>query len=76
MLKVILDLNDLAMEAIKKGVRVNDIAALEVKEKIARMKYVKDIDKEAGEIAKEAGNSIKRLQSNVMEVSAKAEGGQ
>jgi len=51
-------------------VKVNDIAKLEVKEKIARMKYVKDIEKEVGEISKEIDAEIKKLQSKVVEISA------
>jgi len=70
MLKTILGLHDLGIEAVSKGVKVNDIAKLEVKEKIARMKYVKDIEKEVGEISKEIDAEIKKLQSKVVEISA------
>jgi len=76
MLKTILDVHDIALESIGKGVKVNDIAKLEVKEKIARMKYVKDIDKEVSSIQKEVGEQMKKLQSKVVEISASAEGGQ
>jgi V/A-type H+-transporting ATPase subunit A len=76
MLKTILDFNDKALEAVNKGVKVNKIAGIEVKEKIARMKYIKDIEKEIQEITKQASEQIKKLQSEVVEISAKAEGGQ
>jgi V/A-type H+-transporting ATPase subunit A len=76
MLKTILDFNDKALEAVNKGVKVNKIAGIEVKEKIARMKYVKDIEKEIQEITKQASEQIKKLQSEVVEISAKAEEGQ
>ncbi len=74
MLKIILDSHDLAMRAISKGVKVNDIARLDVKERVARMKYAKDIGKEAGEIMREINEQIKQLQSRVVEISAKVEG--
>lgn len=78
MLKTILDFNDLSFEAIKVGVKVSDLAKLDVKEKIARMKYVKDIEKEVSEISKEIDKGIKELQNKVVDISAKetAEGGQ
>ncbi len=76
MLKTILNFNDKALEAVNKGVKVNKIAGIDVKEKIARMKYVKDIEKETQEITKQAEEQIKKLQSEVVEISAKAEGGQ
>jgi len=50
MLKTILDLHDMEAEYMKKGLRVAGIAKIKVKERIARMKYVKDIKKEVAEI--------------------------
>jgi len=73
MLKTILGLHNLALEAIGKGVKVTDIVKLDVKEKVARMKYVKDIEKEVSDITKEADTQIKKLQSNVVNVSAETE---
>ena len=61
MLKTILTLHDLALESVNKGVKVNDIAKLEVKEKIARMKYVKAIEKEVDEIMREINEEEHRL---------------
>ena len=74
MLKTILDFNNIALEAVKKGVKVNDIVKLDVKERIARMKYVKEIDKEVQEIAKEFNEKIKKLQSTISEISINAGG--
>lgn len=75
MLKVILEGHNLGLEALGNGVKANDIAKLEVKEKIARMKYVKDIEKYASEITKEVGDEIKKLQNKVGQISATAEEG-
>ena len=76
MLKTILALHNMGLEAVGKGVKVNDIAKLEVKEKIARMKYVKDIEKEVGEITKEIDEEIKKLQGKVVEISVESGGEQ
>ena len=73
MLKVILGLHNLALEATAKGVKVADIVKLGVKEKIARMKYVKDIEKEVNDITKECNEEIKKLQNNVVNISAETE---
>jgi len=70
MLKVILDFHNLALENVGKGVKVNDIAQLEVKEKIARMKYVKNIEKEVSEISGQVSEQMKKLQSSVVKISA------
>jgi len=61
MLKVILDFNDMAAEALKKGIKVNKITSIDVKEKIARMKYVKDIEKEVAAIMKDAQSQLAKL---------------
>ncbi|MDO5725165.1 MAG: V-type ATP synthase subunit A [Tissierellia bacterium] len=42
MLKTILDFYDLALNALSKGVYVNEILALDAREKITRMKYVEN----------------------------------
>lgn len=76
MLKTILDFHNTALETIRKGVKVRDIIGFEVKEKIARMKYIKDIKKEVEGITKEVSAQMKKLQSTVSELSAAAEGGQ
>ena len=76
MLKTILDFHNMALEATNKGVKVKDIVGIEIKERMARMKYIKDIKKEVEEIAKEAGTQMKKLQSTVSQISAQAEGGQ
>ncbi|MBW2981219.1 V-type ATP synthase subunit A [Candidatus Woesearchaeota archaeon] len=77
MLKTILDFHDTALEAIGKGVKVNAITGIETKERVARMKYVKDIKKEIEEITKEVASKMKKLQSEVSGISAQAaEGGQ
>ena len=76
MLKTILDFHNAALEAIGKGVKVNAITAIETKERIARMKYIKDIKKEVEEITKEVASKMKKLQSEVSGISAQAEGGQ
>jgi V/A-type H+-transporting ATPase subunit A len=68
MLKTILALHDIGLEAIGKGVKVNDIAKLAVKEKIARMKYTKDIEKEVVAITNEIDVEIKKLQSQVVSI--------
>ncbi len=76
MLKTILDFHNMALEAVKKKVKVKDIIGIETKERIARMKYVKDINKEVEEITKEVGTKMKKLQGEVSGLSAQAEGGQ
>ena len=68
MLKTILALHDAGIEAIGKGVKVNDIAKLAVKERIARMKYTKDIEKEVASIMDEVDSEIKKLQSKVVSI--------
>ena len=50
MMKIILDFHKSALEALKKGKKVTKIFELPVKEKIARMKYVKDLEKESAAI--------------------------
>ena len=65
MLKTILTLHKLGLEAVSKGVKVSDISALSVKEKIARMKYTKDIEKESVDITKEIGEEIKKFNGNI-----------
>lgn len=78
MLKAILNFHDSALESVGKGVKVSDVMKLEVKEKIARMKYEKDIEKEVSEISKEVSEEMKKLQGSVGKISAEAvaEGGQ
>ena len=68
MLKTILSLHDTGIDAISKGVKVNDIAKLAVKERIARMKYTKDIEKEAISIADEVDVQIRKLKAGVVNV--------
>jgi len=76
MLKTILAFHDSALESLGKGVKVSEIMKLGVKEKIARMKYEKDIEKEVGEISRGVDEEMKKLQGDVGEISANAEGGQ
>lgn len=73
MLKTILGLHSLASEAVGRGVKLSDIAGLSVKERIARMKYIKDIEKESGEIAKDMDRQIKDLEGSISRISAKPE---
>ncbi|MBW2975158.1 V-type ATP synthase subunit A [Candidatus Woesearchaeota archaeon] len=70
MLKAILALHNLSSDAISAGVKLNDIAKLDVKERIARMKYVKGIEKDVDEIMKESSEQIKKLQGSVSKISA------
>ena len=71
MLKTILDFHNAALESVKNGAKVNDIMRLEVKEKIARMKYSKEIEKEAQEIAKDADSQMKKLQISSTAINSK-----
>ncbi|MBU0628239.1 MAG: V-type ATP synthase subunit A [Nanoarchaeota archaeon] len=70
MLKMILDFNDAALGAIDEGVKVSNIIKVPVKERIARMKYVKDIEKESSLITAETKEQIKKLVSEVVDLSA------
>jgi V/A-type H+-transporting ATPase subunit A len=74
MLKVILGAHDLGLESIKKGVKANDMAKLAVKESVARMKYTKDLEKEAVRISKELETEIHKLQAGAGQISAREEG--
>ncbi len=60
MMKIILDFHKSALEALKKGKKVTKIFELPVKEKIARMKYNKDLKKDSAaiydDIKKQMGN--------------------
>jgi V/A-type H+-transporting ATPase subunit A len=75
MLKVILDTHELGLNALRKGVKANDLAKLVVKEKIARMKYTKDLEKDAPEITREVNEEIKKLQSKINQISVSPEEG-
>jgi V/A-type H+-transporting ATPase subunit A len=75
MLKAILGIYDLSLAAVQRGVKVNDLTKIKVKERISRMKYEKEIEKEVSEITKNAGEEIKKLQSTVSDISANNAGG-
>lgn len=78
MLKLILDFHNEAADNIKKGVKVNDIVTLAVKESIARMKYNDNLEKESLDIEKDIKEQLKNLQKKVVKISANtnSEGGQ
>jgi V/A-type H+-transporting ATPase subunit A len=44
MLRTIMTFHDLCMDALKRGALLNDILGLEVREKIARMRYLSEDD--------------------------------
>ncbi len=69
MLKTILDFHKTSSEFMKKGVKVVDIINIPVKEKIARMKYVKDIEKEIADINKGITTQLNALVNEKVEVS-------
>jgi V/A-type H+-transporting ATPase subunit A len=47
MLRTIMAFHDLCMDALKQGAMLNDILSLEVREKIARMRYLSEDDLES-----------------------------
>jgi len=59
MLKTILDVHHFCKDKLKQGLKVSGLAALPFKEKIARMKYEKDIEKEVAGINKDYKEQIK-----------------
>lgn len=59
MMKTILDFHKAALNAVKSGVKMTKIQTLAVKEKIARMRYSKQIEKDVEEIEKDVKNQIK-----------------
>jgi len=61
MLKTILGFYDKVVDAVKQGGKVNQIAGLAVNEKIARMKYEKDFEKEAKEIEAEIQKELTKV---------------
>ncbi len=62
MLKVIMHFYERAKEAVKKGVKVEDLREMEVMEKIARMKYIpEDKLEEFNDLQKSVDNEISKL---------------
>lgn len=61
MLKIILGFYDKIIDAVKKGAKVNKISTLAVNEKIARMKYETDFEKEAKEIGIEIDKELSKV---------------
>ena len=53
MLKTIMGIHDMVLDAVKRGVKLKNIIPLAVNESVARMKYEKDIEKKTKEIEKE-----------------------
>jgi len=63
MLKTILSFYEKILLAIKSGVKVNKITGLKVNERIARMKYEADFEKETAEIAKDIDKELNKLKT-------------
>jgi len=63
MLKTILSFYEKILLAIKSGVKVNKITGLKVNERIARMKYESDFEKETSEIAKDIDKELNKLKT-------------
>lgn len=63
MMKLILAFNDEAAEALKKGADIEDLAALPVREKIGRFKYIEEsrTDEEFGKLTVEISSSVDEL---------------
>jgi len=62
MLRVILSFHKKGLEKVKEKVKVAKFINLPIKERIARMKYMKDIEKEVGEIEKNMKEQFKGVQ--------------
>lgn len=60
-LKMILDHYDRCQKIIGEGIKVSSIQSLAVNEKIARLRYTKDINKTIKEVDKESVDSISKL---------------
>lgn len=58
MMKVILEFHKHTLEALKKGKKVSKLFTLPVKERISRMKYVKDLKKESEAIFKDMKSQV------------------
>lgn len=60
MMKLILDFNDAASEAVKKGADIEEVSTLPVREKIGRFKYVKeeDTDEEFSRLSVEISSEL------------------
>jgi len=65
MLKTILSFHDFALSAVKMGVKASKIISLGVKERVARMKYLKEVKKESEEILNEANMLINKLKDSL-----------
>ena len=63
MLKAILGFYHTGKEAVGQGTKVNDIKKLAVNEKIARMKYQKNIEKEVEDIKKEIQKQLQNIKA-------------
>ena len=63
MMKLILNFNDEAAEAIKKGADIEEVSVLPVREKIGRFKYVPeaDTDREFSEVSVEISAELDEL---------------
>ena len=53
MLRTIMRIHDMVLDAVKRGVKLKNVIPLAVNESVARMKYEKDIEKKTKEIEKE-----------------------
>ncbi len=62
-MKLILNFNDEASEAVKKGADIEAVAGLTVREKIGRFKYVReeDTDEEFSRLSVEISNQLNEL---------------
>jgi V/A-type H+-transporting ATPase subunit B len=63
MLKAILNFYHTSKEAVTQGTKVNDIKKIAVNERIARMKYQKNIEKEVEEIKKEMQKQLQSIKA-------------
>ena len=63
MLKAILTFYHASKEAVSQGTKVNDIKKMAVNERIARMKYQKNIEKEVEEIKKEMQKQLQGIKA-------------
>lgn len=63
MMKLILNFNDEAAEAVRKGADIEDVSELAVRERIGRFKYVKeeDTDEEFSRLSVEISNQLNEL---------------
>ncbi len=73
MLKTILDFNKIVADAVGNGAKIADINALPVNERIARMKYQKDFEKEVKEIGKDIENQMAKVKLRKVEAVEKKE---